>query len=201
MGYCINKWYIYNTMRSVNVLVNVFGAIMIIYSLWLLKIWFNFLLHIPSPSSLPKPWFILVCLGVGISVCLITLSGYIVAHYLTKYILAIYILLMVCLLSIQAAIIVTIYFKINWEMKIVEYIDDQHKQFKIFIFFHLTICRYMTIFVLAAQSAIVVLAIILWTVGADGMICYEVSNPIDIHQSFLDYNSRPIIDLTQLEEN
>ncbi|KAF7139168.1 hypothetical protein RHSIM_Rhsim07G0153200 [Rhododendron simsii] len=52
------RYCLYSTLRVVNVVVNIFGMIIIIYSLWLLKKWFDGVSDLPSPSNLPRPWYI-----------------------------------------------------------------------------------------------------------------------------------------------
>ncbi|KAG5540681.1 hypothetical protein RHGRI_020793 [Rhododendron griersonianum] len=118
------RYCLYNTLRVVNVVVNIFGMIIIIYSLWLLKKWFDGVSNLPSPSNLPRPWFINVCLGVGIAVCLSTLSGHMVANCISKSILGV---------------------------QIIRYIDDNHKGFRSFLLFHIVVCRLIGIVVLVAQ--------------------------------------------------
>ena len=89
MRRCGGRYCLYNSLRVVNVVVNIFGLVIIIYSLWLLKKWIDGVAQLPSPSLLPRPWFINVCLGVGIVVCLITLSGHMVANCISKSILGV----------------------------------------------------------------------------------------------------------------
>lgn len=194
MRRCCGRYCLYNSLRVVNVVVNIFGLVIIIYSLWLLKKWIDGVAQLPSPSLFPRPWFINVCLGVGIVVCLITLSGHMVANWISKSILGVYIVCIFCLLLIQAAVIVAILFRIDWDSQISRNIDDYHKAFERFLLFHLVICRSIALLVLVAQIKILVLAAILWAVG--GELTLESSNdadPIDIRHSFLvDYNS-PVI--------
>lgn len=155
--------------------------------------WIDGVSQLPSPSLLPRPWFINVCLGVGIVVCLITLSGHMVANCISKSILGVYIVCIFCLLLIQAAVIVAILFRIDWDSQISRNIDDYHKAFKRFLLFHIVICRLIAVLVLVAQIKILVLAAILWAVGGELTLESNVADPIDIRHSFLaDYNS-PVI--------
>ncbi|KAI8547324.1 hypothetical protein RHMOL_Rhmol07G0186200 [Rhododendron molle] len=161
------RYCLYNTLRVVNVVVNIFGIIIIIYSLWLLKKWFDGVSDLPSPSNLPRPWFINVCLGVGIAVCLSTLSGHMVANCISKSIFGV---------------------------QIIRYIDDDHKGFRSFLLFHIVVCRLIGIVVLVAQIKIVVLAAILWAVGGELILDSNIPAPIDIKQSFLADHNSPVID-------
>ncbi|XP_058224251.1 tetraspanin-18-like isoform X1 [Rhododendron vialii] len=194
------RYCLYNTLRVVNVVVNIFGMIIIIYSLWLLKKWFDGVSDLPSPSNLPRPWFINVCLGVGIAVCLSTLSGHMVANCISKSILGVYIVSIFSLLVIQAAVVVVILFRIDWDSQIFRYIDDDHKGFRSFLLFHIVVCRLIGIVVLVAQIKIVVLAAILWAVGGELILDSNIPAPIDIKQSFLADHNSPVIDAQRWRE-
>ncbi|XP_057504952.1 tetraspanin-18-like [Actinidia eriantha] len=127
-----NSYRLYNSWRVVNVIVNVFGMGMIIYSLWLLKMWIQGVDRLPAPNELPRPWFIHVCLGVGIIVCMSTLSGHMVANCISKSVLGVYIVSIFSLLLIQVGMIVAVLFRINWDGEIMRYIDGRHNKFKEF---------------------------------------------------------------------
>ncbi|KAL6980113.1 hypothetical protein U1Q18_021764 [Sarracenia purpurea var. burkii] len=134
-----NSYCLYKSLRMVNVMVNIFGMIIIIYSLWLLKMWIHGVAQLPSSSHLPRPW----------------------------------------------------------------YVGAHHKEFKRFFLFHLLICRLIAILVLVAQIHVVVLASILWAVGAEPIIHHHISGTFDVRQSFLaDFNSPaiPMDDRGSLEE-
>ncbi|PSS17813.1 Tetraspanin-19 like [Actinidia chinensis var. chinensis] len=196
-----NRYRLYNSWRVVNVIVNVFGMGMIIYSLWLLKMWIQGVDRLPAPVELPRPWFIHVCLGVGIIVCMSTLSGHMVANCISKSVLGVYIVSIFSLLLIQVGMIVAVLFRINWDGEIMRYIDGRHNKFKGFLLFHIVICRLISILALVAQTNVIVLAAIVWAVGGEPAIHRRISGPFDIRQSFMmDYNSPVLSDRGRLEE-
>ena len=47
---------LHNSIRAVNLIVNICGVGMIIYSLWLLKKWQDGVADLPYVSYLPRPW-------------------------------------------------------------------------------------------------------------------------------------------------
>lgn len=79
MARCARCW-VRGSMRAMNVIVNICGVGMIIYSLWLQKMWDDGVALLPSVANLPLPWFIFTCLGIGIAVCFSTLFGHVVAN-------------------------------------------------------------------------------------------------------------------------
>ncbi|XP_059658016.1 tetraspanin-19-like isoform X2 [Cornus florida] len=176
---------LYSSMRILNLIINLCGILMIIYSLWLLKKWDEGVTQLPFSASIPRPWFISTCLVVGIVVCLSTLSGHMVANCISNYTLAIYIISIFSLLLIQAGVIVTIFFRMDWESEIIKYIDENHESFKSFILFHLVMCRLIAILVFVAQVKAIVFAVILWFLGCEPRIHCRMSEPLDFQQSFL----------------
>ncbi|KAM5565489.1 tetraspanin-19-like [Rosa sericea] len=185
---CCARCCLHNSMRALNFLVNIFGVGVIIYTLWLLKKWQDGVTELPPVPIVPKPWFIYACLGVGMAVCLSTLCSYLVAHCITDYtLLLIYIVFVFSLLCLEAAVVVAIFFKMNWAAKLAEYIDDSHDtKFKNFMLFHLYLCRLIAILILVPQIKCVVLAIILWAIGTEPLThCHYSDHVTDFRYSFL----------------
>ncbi|KAF9662215.1 hypothetical protein SADUNF_Sadunf18G0030100 [Salix dunnii] len=105
---------LHNSIRIVNLVMLLCGIGMIIYSLWLQKKWDESIVEFSlSPSPL-KPWFIYTFLGVGIIVCLSTIGGYIIGNCISNSTLCFYIVAICCLLFLEVAVIVAIFFKIDW---------------------------------------------------------------------------------------
>ncbi|KAK9142623.1 hypothetical protein Syun_012023 [Stephania yunnanensis] len=150
MAKCI-KCFLRSSIRAINLVVILFGLAMIIYSLWLLKRWFTGFKDISSTSTFPTPWFIYVCLGVGIVVCLSMLSGHVVANKISFRTLFSYIVAVCFILLIQAGLIVWIFINMNWEAKIAEYISMDDEDFKNFLDFQISLCRYFTFSVVFAE--------------------------------------------------
>ncbi|KAK8602527.1 hypothetical protein V6N13_057846 [Hibiscus sabdariffa] len=132
------------SIKMVNLVMNLLGIAIIVYSLWLQKIWNIGAAQLPSYPALPKPWFIYTCFGVGIAVCLSTFFSYIVSNWISNSVL--------CIVSFA------IFSK---------YIDKKHEDFKSFIIFNEEICQLIALFILVPQVGVVALAIVLWSVGIE----------------------------------
>ncbi|XP_039044295.1 tetraspanin-19-like [Hibiscus syriacus] len=155
------------SLKTVNLIMTFLGIAMIVYSLWLQKMWNLGAAQLPSYPSLRKPWFVYTCLGVGMALCLRTLFGYIVANCINSNILCFYIISICSLLFLEVAVIVTIFFKYDWFSLFSKYIDERHEDFKTFIVFHEEICQLIAILILSPQVSVVALAIVLWSVGIE----------------------------------
>ncbi|XP_061964112.1 tetraspanin-18-like isoform X2 [Populus nigra] len=129
--------------------------------------------------------FIFTFLGVGIVVCLSTVGGHIIANCISNSTLLFYIVAICCLLSLEATMVVAIFFKTNWGKKISAYTGEKNTCFEMFILIHVKISCAITILILVAQSSVVILAAILWAVGREPRTDFlEVDTSVFI-QSFL----------------
>ncbi|VVA14853.1 PREDICTED: tetraspanin-19 [Prunus dulcis] len=185
---------VHTSMRAVNLFVNLCGVGVIIYSLWLIKKWQVGVSELPSVSYIPKPWFIYACLGVGMAVCLSTLCGHIVAHRSSSSVLFIYIISIFSLLCLEVSVIVAIFYKMNWEMQLAKFIDKNHIKFKDFLIFHVNMCRLIVILILVPQIKVIVLAAILWVIGAEPRAHCNDSEIPNFRYSFLAAPTQSLLD-------
>ncbi|TYG64562.1 hypothetical protein E1A91_D06G112700v1 [Gossypium mustelinum] len=149
---------LHHSMKIVNLIMNFLGIAIIVYSLWLQKKWNIGVAQLVSFPSIPNPWFIYTCFGVGIAVCLSSLFSFIVSNCISTSIL--------CIL-------------------ISKYIDENHEYFKNFVVFHEKMCRLITLLILVPQVGVIALAIILWRVGIERISEREQSGLGDFTTSFL----------------
>ncbi|KAJ4952352.1 hypothetical protein NE237_029184 [Protea cynaroides] len=176
---------LHRSMRMVNLLVNLFGVAMIVYSLWLLKRWKEGVRDMVSGSVIPTPWFIYACLGEGIVVCLSMLSGHMVANCITSFNLFIYVASLCSILCLQTLAFIVIFYRMDWKDKISKYIDVQDEKFGHFLCFNLTVSRFLLIMIIAAQTNAVIVAFILWATGPEPRShCRRLDLP-EFRQSFL----------------
>ncbi|KAI4380916.1 hypothetical protein MLD38_007049 [Melastoma candidum] len=176
---------LHSTLRGVNMVVNLFGVGMVIYSLWLEKKWDDGVSSLTTTTDLPRPWFIYTCMGVGIAVCLSMVGGYIVSNCLSHSSLCIYIISLVSILFVEVAVLVMIFFRADWEKLITEYIDEEHEEFEDFVIFHYTMCRLIVITIAVLQVVVIAFAVILWVVGTAPRSLNRAPQPPTFRQSFL----------------
>nr|XP_010920394.1 tetraspanin-19 [Elaeis guineensis] len=183
MVYCPRCW-LHHGIRVVNLVVNFFGMGMIVYSLWLLKLWWEGFVEVGvSSSSLPRPWFIYAFLGLGIIFCFNALIGHIVSNCINTIALSIYILFICSILLLQIVVTAVIFFKIDWQSAISKYVDGNI--FKNILTFHLNACRLISITTILAQVNVLVLAIVLWALGPQPRNhCGSLATP-NLRYSFL----------------
>ncbi|XVE71053.1 hypothetical protein DITRI_Ditri10aG0119100 [Diplodiscus trichospermus] len=185
-------------MKIVNLIMNFLGIAIIVYSLWLQKKWNDASAELPSHPSLPVPWFIYTCLGLGIAVCLSTLFSYVVSNYISNSILSIYIFSVCSLLFVEVAVIFTVFFKYDWSWLISKYIDERHKDFRKFVIFHEKMCQLIAIMILVPQISVIALAIILRAVGIERIAQNRHSEIPDFTRSFLVGTGSGVLNNTRL---
>ncbi|KAK3212943.1 hypothetical protein Dsin_017649 [Dipteronia sinensis] len=187
---CLHK-----SIRIVNLVTNLFGVATIIYALWLQKKWNQGVAEISTTAYLPTPWFIYTCLGLGITVCLSTLFGHIVANCISNSALCIYIVTICSLVLLEAAAVVAIFFRVDWQVLITKYIDSHNYKFKSFVVFHIKMCQLIAIIVLVSQINVIVLALVLWGIGTQAQPRADSNSDLSsIIQSFLESPNMPMPD-------
>ncbi|XP_042488320.1 tetraspanin-19-like [Macadamia integrifolia] len=181
------------SMKMVNLVVILFGVVIIVYSLWLLKRWDEGIREKCSRSTIPKPWFIYTSLGEGIVVCLSMLSGHMVACRISSCTLLTYVASVCSLLCLQTVAFISIFYKIDWNEKISKYIDVQDEIFGNFLRLNFTVSRVLLIVILAAQINAVIVAFILWATGPEPRSSHcRISDLPELKQSFLVLPDSPV---------
>ncbi|KAL9338904.1 hypothetical protein Peur_067919 [Populus x canadensis] len=176
---------LHSSIRIVNLVMLLCGIGTIIYSLWLQKKWDESIAKFPLGPSPLIPWFIYTFLGAGIIVCLSTVGGYIIANCISNSTLCFYIVAICCLLFLEVAVIVAIFFKIDWGKQITAYTGQKNTNFEILMSIHVKISRAIMLLIMVAQISVVILAAILLAGGTEPRTHFqEVDTPV-FSQSFL----------------
>ncbi|ONI33891.1 hypothetical protein PRUPE_1G451700 [Prunus persica] len=131
------------------------------------------------------------------AVCLSTLCGHIVAHRSSSSVLFIYIISIFSLLCLEVSVIVAIFYKMNWEMQLAKFIDKNHIKFKDFLIFHVNMCRLIVILILVPQIKVIVLAAILWVIGAEPRAHCNDSEIPNFRYSFLAAPTQSVLDVSR----
>ncbi|XP_050160064.1 tetraspanin-19-like isoform X2 [Malus sylvestris] len=177
---------LHNSMRAVNLFVNVCGVGVIIYSLWLIKKWQVGVSELPPVAHVPKPWYGNCCLPEH------PLWSYGCQFHQQFHSLH-------CILSgIEVGVIVNIFYRMDWEVQFAKYIDEHHTLFKNFLTFHLNMCRLIVVLILIPQIKAIVLAIILWAIGSEPRAdqC-NYSDVTNFTYSFLAAPTQSLLDISR----
>ncbi|XP_073012122.1 tetraspanin-19 [Typha latifolia] len=161
-------------LKLVNSVIGLVGMGMILYSLWMLRVWYRQINgDWPGASDSPLPWFIYTFLGLGVFVCLITCSGHIAAETANGHCLSCYTVFVFLLIILEAAITADIFLNRNWEEDFPEDPSGKFDEFKNFVRTNFEMCKWIGLSVVAAQALSVFLAVVLRALGPDTGSYYD----------------------------
>ncbi|KAK1313045.1 Tetraspanin-19 [Acorus calamus] len=164
VGVCLQS-----LLKLVNSVIGMAGMAMILYSLWMIRVWY---MQGADSVSTP-PWFIYTFLGLGISFCLITCSGHIAAETASGHCLSCYMLFVFVLVLFESAITADVFLNSNWEEDFPEDPTGRFDEFKDFVKSNFEICKWIGLLVVAAQVFSIFLAMVLRVVGPDHGRSYD----------------------------
>ncbi|KAK1260260.1 Tetraspanin-19 [Acorus gramineus] len=158
----------------VNLVTGIAGLAMILYSLWMFRVW---CVHGGDSDSTP-PWytpiplFIYTSLGLGVSFCLITCSGHIAAETSNGHCLSCYMGFVLLLVLLESAITADVFLNSHWEEDFPKDPTGKFDELKDFIKSNFEICKWIGLLIVVAQALSILLAMVLRVVGLDNR-CYD----------------------------
>ncbi|KAI3932207.1 hypothetical protein MKW92_053243, partial [Papaver armeniacum] len=152
-------------LKIVNSLIGMAGLALIIYALWLFRVWQKHADH--WDSDFPVPWFIYASFGLGAILCVITCSGHIAAETANGHCLSCYMVFLFFLVLLEAAVTADVFLNHHWEEDFPEDPTGSFDSFKHFVSSNFDICKWIGISVVAAQGLSILLSMILRALGPD----------------------------------
>ncbi|KAK6919045.1 Tetraspanin/Peripherin, partial [Dillenia turbinata] len=163
----IVRSFIQSVLKFVNSLIGMVGMAMILYALWMLRVWERHIDDHPfvPASDAPVPWFIYTFLGIGVTLCAITCSGHMAAETANGCCLYFYMLFVIVLLMLEAAMTVDVFLNHNWEEDFPVDPTGNFKEFKKFIKSNFEICKWIGLSIVSIQGLSLLLAMVLKALG------------------------------------
>ncbi|XAR66449.1 hypothetical protein NMG60_11012686 [Bertholletia excelsa] len=163
------------SLNLVNMTIGAVGMALIIYSLWMITIWYRDTeassSHPYFPASLP--WVAQAFLATGIISCVITCLGHIVASTVQAHCLCIYMVISSMLLLVETALMVDMFQNSNWEKDLPEDPTGRFDDFKDFVKSNIDFCKWIGLLIVLAQGCSILLATVLRTLERDLLRIYE----------------------------
>ncbi|XP_008806541.2 tetraspanin-19 isoform X2 [Phoenix dactylifera] len=161
-------------LKLVNSVIGLVGMGMILYSFWMIRVWFRQVgtFWAAGPDSTP-PWFIYTFLGLGVTFCLITCSGHVAAETANGHCLSCYMVLVFLLVMLEAAITADVFLNKDWEEDFPEDPTGRLNDFKNFVKRNFEMCKWVGLVIIAAQALSIFLAIIIRALGPDCASYYD----------------------------
>lgn len=156
-------------LKAVNYGLGMFGVAMILYALWMFRVW----LRNRESDHAPTPWFTYTVLGLGILMCLITYSGHVAAETASGCCLYTYMVFVFLLFVLEAAVTADVFLNSHWEEDFPEDPTENLDKLKDFIKDNFDMCKWIGFTVVALQGTSILLAIILKALGPHPVMYYE----------------------------
>ncbi|KAJ4977311.1 hypothetical protein NE237_002417 [Protea cynaroides] len=160
-------------LKLVNSILGMVGIAIIMYTLWMFRVWQRDTDGSPFDSDFPIPWFIYVSLGLGISLCVITFSGNIAAETANGHCLSCYMLFVFLLLLLEAAVTADVFLNSHWEEDFPEDPTERFHQLKEFIKSNFEFCKWIGVFIVSAQGLSILLSMVIRALGPDPASYYD----------------------------
>ncbi|XP_073112623.1 tetraspanin-19 isoform X1 [Elaeis guineensis] len=160
--------FLQSLLKLVNSVIGLVGMGMILYSFWMLRVWFRQVgtFWAAGPGSTP-PWFIYTFLGLGVTFCLITCSGHVAAETANGHCLSCYMVLVFLLVMLEAAVTADVYLNRDWQEDFPEDPTGRLNDFKNFVRRNFEMCKGIGLVIVAAQASSIFLAMMLRALGPD----------------------------------
>ncbi|GAV70435.1 Tetraspannin domain-containing protein [Cephalotus follicularis] len=153
-------------LKLVNSVMGMVGIAMILYSMWLIRVWQIQMGDSPfDDSDYPPPWFIYTFLGLGVTLCVITCSGHFAAETANGCCLYLYMLFIFLLLMLEAGVTADVFLNRNWEEDFPEDPSGSFNNFKDFIRSNFQMCKSIGMSIVSVQGLSFLLALVLKALG------------------------------------
>ncbi|XP_073106060.1 tetraspanin-19-like [Elaeis guineensis] len=163
-----------SVLKLVNSVIGMAGMGMILYSLWMMRVWYKQ----SGGLVFSPPWFVYTFLGLGIFLCLITCSGHIAAETANGHCLSCYMVFVFLLVMLEAAVTADIFLNRNWEEDFPEDPTGKFDELKNFVRSNFEMCKWIGLLVVAAQALSIFLAMVLRALGPDSGSYYDSDDDI-----------------------
>ncbi|CAL9087173.1 unnamed protein product [Musa textilis] len=158
-----------SALKLVNSVAGFVGVGLILYSLWMIRVWYRQTHAFPTADS----WFIYASLGLGVSFCLIAFSGHIAAETANGHCLSCYMVLVFLLVILEAAITADVILNRDWEEDFPEDKTGRFNGLQNFIRSNFELCKWIGLVIVVAQAMSLFVAMILRALGPYYGNCYD----------------------------
>lgn len=158
------------TLKAVNSVLGFAGMGMILYSLWLIRVWYRN--GVPDSGS-ASPWFMYTILGLGVSICLVTCSGYVAAETSNGHCLSCYMVVVFLLIMLEAGMAANVSLNKNWEEEFPDDPSGKFNELKDFVRSNFEMCKWIGLSIVAAQALCIFLAVVLRLLGPERVVNYD----------------------------
>ncbi|XP_044503198.1 tetraspanin-19-like isoform X2 [Mangifera indica] len=160
---------IQSLLKMVNSVMGMVGIAMILYALWLIRVWQKHMDELPFGDEYdgPAPWFIYTLLGIGVTLCVVTCLGHIAAETVNGCCLYLYMFFVILFLMLEAVVTADVFLNPDWEEDFPEDLSRSFTQFVDFIRLNFQFCVWIGLSFVSVQGLSFLLAMVLKVLGPD----------------------------------
>ncbi|XP_068322270.1 tetraspanin-19-like isoform X2 [Pyrus communis] len=163
-----------SVLKAVNSLFGMVGIAMILYGLWMVRVWLRDFDGSPfDHHNVFPPWFICTSLGAGFTFCIVTCIGLVAAKYANGCCLSFYMLIIFLVILLEFAVAADILLNSEWEKDLPYDPTGKFNDFKDFVESNLDIFQWIGLFIVLAQGLSIVLATALRSAGPNRRSSYD----------------------------
>ncbi|KAJ6763827.1 TETRASPANIN [Salix purpurea] len=158
---------IQSTLKLVNCVIGMVGIAMVLYSIWLIRVWEREVGDFPffDDDDDFTPWFIYTFIGLGVTLTVITCFGHIAADTANGCCLYLYMLFILLLLMLEAGVTADVFLNRDWEEDFPKDPSGSFDQFKGFVRSNFELCKWIGLSIVSVQGLSFLVAMILKAIG------------------------------------
>ncbi|XP_027111772.1 tetraspanin-19-like [Coffea arabica] len=172
------------TLKVLNAAMGLLGIAMIIYGIWMIRVWER---DIDNSSSVADddddayalPWLIHAFVGVGIALCAITFLGHMAAGTANSWCLSCYSFVVFVLLILDTALLADVLLNSDWEEDLPDDPSGRFDDFKDFVSSNMQLCQWVSFSIFLAQGCSILIATIIKSLDADERINYDTDSDVE----------------------
>ncbi|KAL1834184.1 hypothetical protein DCAR_0104356 [Daucus carota subsp. sativus] len=145
-------------LKVFNSVAGLAGIAMIMYGLWLIRVWQTDMKGTSSEDQTSFPWFVHAFIGLGISFCAITCLGHFAAHTAYSHFLSGYISVMSILLFVETLMMAHLFLSLEWEKDLPEDPTVRFDDFKDYVESELSMFKWLAVLIVLTQGVSIILA-------------------------------------------
>lgn len=155
-------------LKLVNSVIGLVGTGLILYSLWLIRVWYK-----DGLQTSASPWFMYTILSLGASFCLVTCFGHVAAETANGHCLSCYMIFVFSLVMLEAGVAAVIFLNRNWEEDFPDDPSGRFNELKDFVSSNFEICKWIGLSFAVAQAIALFIALVLRVIGPECVINYD----------------------------
>ncbi|KAI4385016.1 hypothetical protein MLD38_003089 [Melastoma candidum] len=154
-------------LKLTNSVVGMVGIAMILYSAWMIRVWYRHTSGSPFDPTDPHPvpWFICAFLGLGVTLCVISCSGHVAAETAHGCCLYLYMIFIFFLLMAEAAVTVDVFLNRDWEEDFPKDASGNLDQLRDFVKENFVMCKWIGLSIVSVQGLCILFAMVLKGLG------------------------------------